>query len=174
MSTPPRKSMCQLKVAVTWGKHNIVHPSYQTYDICCLREIALRQLLARVANKVNARFCSLDNAESISVYHVDHINEVISLVDKRKRALGRAYATDLPVEGVYEAINNYSAREFIFDVSPIEVREGYSEVVNAFSILIVAQSLGTIVPPPRVTKVNTHDDILHNNMLRWLERNGVG
>ena len=69
MSTPPRKPMCKIQVAVTWGKQYIVHPSYQTtYYICWLREISPRRMLAPVVNKVNARLCSLDNAESINVY----------------------------------------------------------------------------------------------------------
>jgi hypothetical protein len=68
MSTPPRKSMFKVKVAVAWCiKQQNVHPSYHTFDIYWLREISLRQLLAHVVNKVNARVYLLDNAESINV-----------------------------------------------------------------------------------------------------------
>ena len=58
--------MSKIKVTVTWGKEQIVHPSYQTYGICWLREISLRQLLAHIVNKVNARIYSLDNARTRS------------------------------------------------------------------------------------------------------------
>jgi hypothetical protein len=174
MATPPRKSTSKIKLAVTWGKQQIVHPSYQTYDTRWLREISLRQLLAHVVNKVNPLLYSLDNAESIAVSLVEHIDEVTSSGGKRKRILGRTCATDLLDEGVYEIMHDCSTREFIFHVSPVEVREGDPEVVNAFSILRNAQTLGTELPPPRVTRDNTADDNLHNDVLRWLEQKGVG
>ena len=135
MSTPPRKSMCKIKVAVTWGKKEIVHPSYQTYYICWLRDISPRQLLVHVVNKVNARLYSSDNAESINVYLVEHIAEVKSSGGERKQTLGRTCASDLLDEGVYETMDDCITREFIFNVSLVEVREGGPEVVDAFSIL---------------------------------------
>ena len=174
MATPPRKLICKIKFAVTWGKQQIVHPSYQTYDIWWLWEISPRQLLAHVVNKVNTCLYSLDNAESINVYLVEHIDEVTSSGGKRKRTLGRTCATNLLDEGLYETMNECSTREFILYVSPFEVRERDPEVVNAFSILKVAQTLGTIVPPPRVTKDNRNDDNLYNDILCWLEQKGVG
>ena len=71
-------------------------------------------------------------------------------------------------------MHDCSTRELIFHVSLVEVREGDPEVVYSFSILRAAQTLGTIVPPPRVTKDNTVDDNLHNDIRRWLEEKGVG
>ena len=73
-------------------------------------------------------------------------------------------------------MNDCSTREFIFDVSPLEVREGDPGIVNAFSILRDAQNLGTMVPPPRVTKDNATDDNLHIDILRakgcWMDKGG--
>ena len=115
-------------------------------------------MLARVVNKVNARLYSLDNAKSINViYLVEHNDEVTSSGGKRKRTLGRTCVSDSLDEGVYETMNDCSTREFIFNVSHVEVREG-----------------GTTVPPPRVTKDNTAGDNLHNGLLRLLEQKGVG
>ena len=57
----------------------------------------------------------------------------------------------------------------------IEILEGHGEVVNAFDLLRVAQSLDAIsLPPPRTTRNNTSGDYLHNDILIWLERKGVG
>ncbi len=64
MATPPRKSTSKIKSAVTWGKQQIVHPSYQTNDTRWLREISLRQLLAHVVNKVNPLRYSLERART--------------------------------------------------------------------------------------------------------------
>ena len=125
-------------------------------------------------NKVNPCLYSLDNAELIDVCRVEHIDEATSSGGKRKRILGRTCATDLLDEGVYKTMHDCNTREFILHASPVEAREGDPKVVNAFSILRAAQTLGTIVPPPRVTKDNTADDNLHNDILRWLEQKGVG
>ena len=107
--------------------------------------LVARDITATTAHKVNARLNSLDNAESINVYLVEHIDEITSSGGKRKRTLG---ASDVLDEGVYETMHDCSTREFIFDVFPVEVPEGDP----AFSILRAAQSLGTIFPPPRVTQ----------------------
>ena len=56
--------MCKIKVAVTWGKQQIVHPSYQTYDTRWLREISPRQLFAHVVNEVNPLLYSLERART--------------------------------------------------------------------------------------------------------------
>ena len=34
--------MIKVKVSVSWGKQELVHPSYKTYDITWLRETTLR------------------------------------------------------------------------------------------------------------------------------------
>ena len=52
---------------------------------------------------------------------------------------------------------------------------GDREVLNTFSILRATQSLVVIVfPPAGETLNNTVDDTLHNDILSWLERKGVG
>ena len=77
---------------------------------------------------------------------------------------------------MYETMNDCSTREFIFVVKPFEIPEGHVEVVNAFTVLRAAQchTGGIMIPPPRNTLDNTCDDILHNDILLWLERKGVG
>ena len=55
-------------------------------------------------------FFLLDNAESINVNLVEHIDEVASSGGKRKRTLGRTCATDLLDEGVCETMNDCSTR----------------------------------------------------------------
>jgi hypothetical protein len=47
--------MIKVKASVTWGKQHLVHPTYMTYDMCWLREITLRQLLAHVVKIVDPR-----------------------------------------------------------------------------------------------------------------------
>ena len=81
------RSMVKVKVSVTWGKQQLLPPSYMTYDICWLREITLRQLLAHVVETVDPRL-SLHNVGSITVHLVEHVDEVTSSGGKRKRTLG--------------------------------------------------------------------------------------
>ena len=96
MAASPSTSTVKVKLSVMWGKQQIVHPSYKTYDTRWLRETTLRELLAHVVDKAcsDARM-TLDNAELITVDVVEHIDEVSSSGGKRKRTLGRACATDL-------------------------------------------------------------------------------
>ncbi len=72
----------------------------------------------------------LDNAEFITIDVVEHIDEVSSSGGKQKRTLGITCATDLLDESVYETMNDYSTREFIFVVKPAEIPEGLVEVVK--------------------------------------------
>jgi hypothetical protein len=113
--------MIKVKVSVSWGKQELVHPSYKTYDITWLRETALRQLLAHAVQKVNPQLSLISHAETISVYAIEHIDEVTSSGGKRKRTLGRTDATDLLDEGTYETMNDCSTRDFQFHVKPVEI-----------------------------------------------------
>ncbi len=125
-------------------------------------------MLAHIVSKLNPRRYSLDNAKAMSVHIVEHIDEqVTSSRGKRKRSLGRACATNLLDEGVYETMTLCCTREFIFDSVLVELSEGGSDTINNFSVLIAAQFMGTFLPPPRITKDNTADDNLHNDLLRW-------
>ncbi len=78
-------------------------------------------------------------------------------------------------EGTYETMNDCPTRDFQFHVKPVEIPEGQREEVNAFDVLRAAQTHDIIeLPPPRNTRDNTAGDILHNDILFWLERKGVG
>jgi len=150
-----------------WDKQQIVHHSYKTYDTRWLRETTLWHLLTYVVGNActDARM-TLDNAKFITIDVVEHIDEVSSSGGKRKRILGRTYATNLLDKSVYEIMNDCSTREFIFVVKPVEIPEGNVEVVNVFTVLKAAQCRTTIViSPPRNTLDNTVDDILHNDIL---------
>jgi len=111
--------MVKVKVSIR-GKEHIVHPSYKTFDTRWLRETTLRQLLAHVVGNlsIDARIAIENNAEFITFDVVEHIDEVSSSGAKRKRTLGRTCATDVLDESVYETMNNFSTREFIFVVNP--------------------------------------------------------
>jgi hypothetical protein len=89
------RTMIIVKMSVIWGKQNFVQLSYMTFDICWLREITLRQLLAHVVKEVDPRLSLIDNAGSITVHEIEHVDEVTSSGGKRKRTLGRTCATKL-------------------------------------------------------------------------------
>jgi len=169
------RTIIKVKVSVIWGKQQLVQPSYMTFDICWLREITLRQLLVHVVEKVDPRLSLIYNAGSITVHVIEHVDEVTSSSGKRKQTLGRTCVTILLDENTYVTMRDCSSREFYFDVKLIKIPEGHREVVNAFDLLRAAQSLDAIfLPPPRTTRNNTADDCLHNDILIWLERKGVG
>ncbi len=142
-----------------------------TLDIYWLREKTLRQLLAYVVEKVDPCLSLIDNAGSITVHIIEHVDEVTSSNGKQKRTLGRTFATRLRDENTHETMTNCSTREFYFDVKLIEIHEGHREIVNAFDLLRAAQSLidAIVLPLPRTTRNNNADDCLHNDVLIWLE-----
>jgi hypothetical protein len=117
----------------------------------------------------------LNDAETITLYVVEHVDDVTSSGGKRKRTLGKTNATDLVDDLVYETMTDCSTREFLFHVVPVNVVDIESEVVNAFTVLRKAQSPdGILLPPPRATLDMTADDELYNHVLSWLQRKGVG
>ena len=138
-------------MVVTWGNRQLVEPSYKSYDVAWLRETALRQLLAHVVGLADTRI-SLNDAETITLYVVEHVDDVTSSGGKRKRTLGKTNATDLVDDLVYETMTDCSTREFLFHVVPVKVVDIESEVVNAFTALRKAQSAERILLlPPRAT-----------------------
>ena len=126
------KAMEKINVAITWGNWQLVEPSYKSYDVAWLRETTLRQLLAHVVGLANTRI-SLNDAETITLYVVEHVDDVTSSGGKRKRTLGKTNATDLVDDLVYETMTDCSTREFLFHVVPVNVVDIESEVVNAFT-----------------------------------------
>ncbi len=117
----------------------------------------------------------MNDAEIITLHVDDHVDDVTSLEDKRKRTLGKTNASDLIDEIVYETITACSTREFVFHVDRVKVVEVEGEVVNAFTVLRKAQSVNApLLPPSQATMDMTTDDVLYNKVLSWLERKGVG
>ena len=88
-------------MAVTLGNRHLVEPSCKSYDVAWLRETTLRQLLAHVVGLADTRI-SLNDAETITLHVVDHVDDATSSGSKRKRTLGKTNATDLVDDLVYE------------------------------------------------------------------------
>ena len=65
----------KIKVAVTLGFRQLVEPSYKTYELAWLREITRRQLLAHLVGQADERL-SLDNAKSITLHVIEHVDDV--------------------------------------------------------------------------------------------------
>jgi hypothetical protein len=85
--------------------------------------------------KANPQLPLINHAETISVYVIEHIDEVTSSRGNQKRTLGRSDAIDVLDEGTYETMDDCSTRDFPFHVKPIEIPEEQREVVNAFDVL---------------------------------------
>ena len=108
----------KIKVAVTWGNRQLVEPSYKSYDVAWLRETTLRQLLAHVVGLADTRI-SLNDAETIALHVVEHVDDVTSSGGKRKRTLGETSASDLVDGLVYETMTDCSLREFVTDIRSV-------------------------------------------------------
>ena len=94
----------------------------------------------------------MNDAETITLHVVEHVDDVISSRGKRKRILGKTNASDLIDEPIYETITDCSTTEFLFRVDHVKVVEVEGDVVNAFNVLRKAHSANAIfLPTTRAT-----------------------
>ena len=118
---------------------------------------------------------SLDDAETISLQVVEYCDETTSSGGKRRRTTGSSCATRLLDDTTYEVMEDVPTHEFHFVVVEATVQE--RPAANAMQALMRAQSRARtqlVLPQPRNTADMTADDILHNDILGWLEKEGVG
>ena len=123
----------KIKVAATWEVRQLVEPSYKSYEVAWLREKSARQLLAHLVGQADERL-SLDNAELIMLYIVEHVDDVTASGGKRKRTLGKTNATYLLDAVVYTTIVDCSTKEFMFHVDHVKVVDQPGEVVNVSTV----------------------------------------
>ena len=165
----------KLKLSVLWGKRKLIAPSFYSFLNSDLQETTVRKLLVDVVTEADATL-SWDDAEAITLEVVEHIDEVSTSGKKRKKPSsdGRTNCTRLLDHSVLEVVEDVSTREFHFVINT-RLLEETRPVVNAMQLLMGAQSRTNLVlPPPRNHADNTADDVLHNDILVWLEKEGVG
>jgi hypothetical protein len=136
----------------------------------------VRELLLHVLEEAAPiNYANLDDADEISIYVVQHIDECS--IGGAKRAV-KINANRMLDEEVYVVMEDVPTRQFDFVVKQAEVAVADAHgppVVNAFDVLRVASSrVHLLLPPPRATHDNTADDKLFNDFRGWLEENGVG
>ena len=148
----------RIKCSMLWGRKSLVESTNRAL------KVSARELLVHILHVADAHR-SLDDAEAVTLQIVEHIDEVISLGDKRKRTCGKTNATNLLDESVYETMHDAPTREFHYYVQP-GVQEQLRQVVDAIQFMGAAQSRNhRVLSPPRKTLDNIADDILHNDIL---------
>jgi hypothetical protein len=103
---------------------------------------------------------------------VQHIEDCT--IGGNKKAV-KINANKIMDEEVYIVLRDVPTRQIDFMVKPVENIAASGIVVNAFDVLRGAKSRDRVLlPMRRATLDNTTDDVLHNDIITWLEKNESG
>jgi hypothetical protein len=160
-------------LSVRWGSKFLIDPCLYRFETAWLRHTTMRGLLEHVLSEVSPdKNYSLIKADEIMVSVVQHIEDCT--IGGNKKAV-KINASRMMDEEVYIVLRDVPTRQIDFMVKPVENIDAGSIVVNAFDVLRGATSRDRVLlPSRRDTLDNTTDDVLHNDIITWLEKNESG
>ena len=110
-------------ISVKWGRKLLIEPTIFRFEVHhWLRRTTLQELLVHVIGENNPDL-SLESADSIAVSVVQHIEELRSFGESRKRPAVKFNASRMIDDEVYDMMQDLSTRQFDFEVKLAEPDE---------------------------------------------------
>ena len=113
----------RLLLFVKWGRKVLIEPSIYRFDVHWLRRTIVRELLVHVVQEISPDL-SLEIADSISLSVVQHLEELSSFGDSRKRPAVKFNASRMLDDEVYDLMQDRSTRQFNFVAKLREPEDG--------------------------------------------------
>ncbi len=121
MSTQER-----LLLSFKWGRKAMMEPSVCRLDVHLLRRTTVRELFVHVLKEISFDL-SLEMADSISLSVVQHVEEISSFGESKKRPKVKFNASRMYDDEVYDLMQDMSTRQFDFVVTLIEPEVGQEQ-----------------------------------------------